>query len=485
MLSKDQELPSLEREHRLLVRQAFDQLCANVGGISDTEALLGFLHHNGVLLYQSGLFGNQIILDQNWALKAVYSIFHRDKCFKQLKKLHGRFSREDLGLLIWSDYSLSEQNAFLGMMESCGICFKVRELFDDEWEYISPELLPEWSDVQEQLLGRLRDDPPDATATARYAFLHEGILRGYLSKLGRHAKDAAIYWKYGCWFYEKKTNSQVLIESQWEDAASETGAGETRFRAWGENAESLIVSVLDPLRKLPVGQPPEIEQTKRFGAHGDADLGDKADGLSQLQITTRSELPPKSTPEIFVSYAWGDDSSEDARKRTAIVDRLCETFDKDGWHIIRDKTDMRPGDLISGFMKRIGLADHVIAVLSDKYLRSPYCMTELHYIYQRSLGNKEDFLRRIIPLRLDDARFSNWHDRVAFAEYWEAEFKAMEETFRQLGTADFALYKSMQDWYNRIGDMLAYVNDKLHPHGFDEIVKDDFASLRQMITCVR
>jgi hypothetical protein len=29
--------------------------------------------------------------------------------------------------------------------------------------------------------------------------------------------------------------------------------------------------------------------------------------------------------------------------------------------------------------------------------------------------------------------------------------------------------------------MLAYVNDVLTPHGFDEIVKDDFAALRQML----
>ena len=27
------------------------------------------------------------------------------------------------------------------------------------------------------------------------------------------------------------------------------------------------------------------------------------------------ELPPKGTPEILLSYAWGDDSSEDARER--------------------------------------------------------------------------------------------------------------------------------------------------------------------------
>ena len=32
---------------------------------------------------------------------------------------------------------------------------------------------------------------------------------------------------------------------------------------------------------------------------------------------------------------------------------------------------MRPGELISGFMKRIGRADRVIVVLSDKYLHSP------------------------------------------------------------------------------------------------------------------
>jgi internalin A len=74
---------------------------------------------------------------------------------------------------------------------------------------MASELLPKWSDAQEQLLGRLHDDPPDAEASARYAFLHDGILRNYLSKPGRQAKDAAIYWKYGCWFNEKTTLSQA------------------------------------------------------------------------------------------------------------------------------------------------------------------------------------------------------------------------------------------------------------------------------------
>jgi hypothetical protein len=43
-----------------------------------------------------------------------------------------------------------------------------------------------------------------------------------------------------------------------------------------------------------------------------------------------------------------------------------------------------------------------------------------------------------------------WRDRVAYAEYWEAEFKAMEAKFRHLAETDFRLYKAMQEWHNRI-----------------------------------
>jgi internalin A len=172
-----------------------------------------------------------------------------------------------------------------------------------------------------------------------------------------------------------------------------------------------------------------------------------------MEIPSKPELPPKTIPEIFVSFAWGDDSSEDARKRTEVVDRLCETLGQHGWHILRDSNVLHSGDLISGFMKRIGLADHVIVVLSDKYLRSPYCMTELHYIYQRSLGEKEDFLRRIIPLALEDARFGNRRYRLVYAEHWKQEFQSLNEDLRDenrrllLGREDFADFKAMQQWY--------------------------------------
>jgi hypothetical protein len=103
------------------------------------------------------------------------------------------------------------------------------------------------------------------------------------------------------------------------------------------------------------------------------------------------------------------------------------------------------------------------------------------YIVEGSVGEKEDFLRRIIPLKLADAQFGTPRERVACAKYWEEEYLNLKADLDYMSVEDFACYKAMKDWHNRIGDMLAYVNDKLAPHGFDEIVKDDFAALRQML----
>jgi internalin A len=187
---------------------------------------------------------------------------------------------------------------------------------------------------------------------------------------------------------------------------------------------------------------------------------------------------------------WGDDALEDARKSAQVVERLCETLRKDGWNILRDNNALRSGDLISDFMKLIGQADHVIVVLSDKYLRSIYCMTELHAIYQRSNGQKPEFLRRIIPIVLNGVNFNEFRYRDVYAEHWTTQYKTMDQSLSKLAVEqklsrvaldDFRRYKEMQKWYLDVADILAYISDVLTPNGFDEIVKDDFARLRQML----
>ena len=54
------------------------------------ELLLDYLHHAGIVFYREGLFDDRIVLDQAWALEAVYAVFHREKCYRQLHQLRGQ-----------------------------------------------------------------------------------------------------------------------------------------------------------------------------------------------------------------------------------------------------------------------------------------------------------------------------------------------------------------------------------------------------------
>jgi len=66
-------------------------------------------------------------------------------------------------------------------------------------------------------------------------------------------------------------------------------------------------------------------------------------------------------------------------------------------------------------------------------------------------------------------------------EHWETRYLKLKSNLDYLAVDDFRLYQNMKKWYVDVGDMLAYVNDVLVPCGFDNIVKDDFAALRQML----
>jgi hypothetical protein len=81
-------------------------------------------------------------------------------------------------------------------------------------EYAAPELLPVWSDKQEIRFRPLLRHPADAEVVLRYDFLHDGIARRFLAQVGAKAKHLAVYLKYGCWFHDARTESEVIVRGQ-------------------------------------------------------------------------------------------------------------------------------------------------------------------------------------------------------------------------------------------------------------------------------
>lgn len=145
--------------------------------------------------------------------------------------------------------------------------------------------------------------------------------------------------------------------------------------------------------------------------------------------------------QVFISYAWGEETSE----REAIVNQIDKSLQKRGLKIIRDKRDLGYKGSIRKFMERIGEGDSIIVVISDKYLRSKNCMYELVEI-----AKNKQFADRIFPIILSDAKIYDAGDRLDYIEHWEKEKAKLNKKIREL--SDFSNLQSIQEELNDVDE---------------------------------
>ena len=497
----DQQLPAPQRLHRTLSQTDFASLCEQTGGVSSPEALLRFLHNKGVVFHSPDLFHDRIILDQSWALDAVYAVFDRGSTYPQIKANDGRFWPSLLAASVWSEYEPEAQKLFLSLMCTCGIVFPYREadaLLGQEAQYLVPDLLPPRSSpqVSRQLQGRWEGNDPCLALTYSYNFLHGGLVRALLCDLGNHAGDGGVYWRYGAWVYDARQGCIALLEQQMENdrAGSITirfqGDGSTELADWfkqrlAERNRQFGYPDLQPICSGPLASQALVGENRlRL---------DRSDG-GEASAAPPPELVPapveafhKPSREVFISYAWGDDSPE-GKERQQFVDGLVDALRKHSEPIsVRiDRDEMRPGDLISAFMDRLAAADRVIVVISAKYLRSEYCMHELFMIYQNCRKKAKDFNRRIIPIILPDARqCGGLAARLKLAAEWNQKLNEIKPFFdenpRLFGTSGYQEYLRIDEFACNASNMIKYLFDQLQPRDYNRQMAEGFPELCEQI----
>jgi len=204
-------------------------------------------------------------------------------------------------------------------------------------------------------------------------------------------------------------------------------------------------------------------------------------------------LPATSTaPEVYVSYAWGEDSSEAGQQREDIVDRLCEAVQRSGRAIGRDKERVRGGDSIERFAQEISKAERIVAVISERSLRSEFCMAhELFRAFRRCDYQRAEFQEKVIAVVMDDAKpllkdnvalvalAKTWQERV---EELRAELQAVDPT-RKSPTL-WIFVDLMEDMCPRLPDMLGALKDIVMKRGFDAIVADGFKEVLDRLPAV-
>lgn len=174
------------------------------------------------------------------------------------------------------------------------------------------------------------------------------------------------------------------------------------------------------------------------------------DNQEQLQNKLEQERGKlKYEKEIFISYAWGGDSE-------TYVNHLDEVLQSKGIAIIRDKRDLGYKGLIKAFMEKIGRGKCVIAVISDKYLKSPNCMFELVQI-----AKNDDFYGRIFPIVLPDVQIYKPIERIKYIKYWEEQIKELDEAMKGVSAANLQGFREEIDLYTEIRHTIAELTNLL------------------------
>jgi hypothetical protein len=200
----------------------------------------------------------------------------------------------------------------------------------------------------------------------------------------------------------------------------------------------------------------------------------QVDNQEQLQKEleqARGKLKYKK--EVFISYAWGGDSE-------TYVNHLDEVLQSKGIAIIRDKRDLGYKGLIKAFMEKIGRGKCVIAVISDKYLKSPNCMFELVQIAKNG-----DFYDRIFPIVLPDVQIYKPIERIKYIKYWEKQIKELDEAMKGVSAANLQGFREEIDLYTQIRHTIAELTNLLKDMNTltpDIHSESDFDELSKAIT---
>jgi internalin A len=195
---------------KTLARADFEKICRDCGLTTDPSVILGYLHRAGELFHYDNQFDNQIILDQEWALKAVYAVLKLkdDDIINQ----NGRFRLSQL-VKIWkkSNPNLTEEEAkiFLNFMLANKTMFYTEgsyKDYGDNPEFVVPQLLP----IEKPEMYSLWEDVPNKTRyQIEYTFLHRDIIERFIVATA-HLSKKKSYWRNG--LFIDYQNGKALVE---------------------------------------------------------------------------------------------------------------------------------------------------------------------------------------------------------------------------------------------------------------------------------
>lgn len=439
----------------------------------DKLQLSGYLHDLGISLHfqDDPVLKNTVILKPKWGTNAVYRVLDDHTILDH----RGRFGPDDLAR-IWCDPEYSSmRDELLQLMMRFQLCYQL----PDRPAYIAPQLLSPTRPAY--------DWTGDGGLILRYEyeFMPKGILTRFIVAVNHLIENQDFVWKSGVILAREGARAEVI-----EDYTRR----KITVRANGTDARGLLAIVDDQLERIhatfprlkydkllpcicevcqereePFAYP--LSELRDFAMEGagiqcrvSRKLVDAAELIRKVLLPSAVEpivmgthrvglLPeppaPEHSREVFVSYAWTDESSH-------MVDRLEEALAKSGVTLVRDRNEMRYKDSIRGFMKRIGRGKFIVVVVSKNYLESTSCMFEMTEIVTRG-----DIRNRVFPIVLPDADIYNARGRLRYIKHWEQKKAELDKEMKAVGGEYLQGIREELDLYALIRQTIAKITDLL------------------------
>ncbi len=481
-------LENYSRSCNYISQEKYFELC-RLNGLTDRKEMLllsRYLHDLGVCLHfqDDSTLKHYVILKPEWGTTAVYKVLDNDTVKQNL----GCFTQDDLED-IWKDSKYSEmRDELLQLMMRFKLCYPIPNRPDT---YIAPQLL----DINQP--DYTWDESNNLILRYKYDFMPKGILTRFIVETHPWIKQQKLVWRNGVvlnknqtraeiieYYHQKEIKVRVAGSRKKEVLAVVTHELEKIHNSYERlNYQTLVPCNckdcqgsqnphsyrLDKLRKRleagryniecensyqPVDVPTLIGDVnlQSFGKEQEPKLQFTHLQRELEQEREESMKRPSETElekEIFISYAWGGESEE-------FVNNLDRTLQEKGIEIIRDKRDLGYKGLIKAFMERIGRGKCVIAVISDKYLKSPNCMFELVQVAKNG-----ELYDRIFPVVLADAQIYKPVARIKYIQHWENEIKELDEAMRGVGAANLQGFREEIDQYTEIRNTIAELTNLL------------------------
>ena len=153
--------------------------------------------------------------------------------------------------------------------------------------------------------------------------------------------------------------------------------------------------------------------------------------------------------------------------------------------MLRDRSELVPGDRISRFIDRLTEGDHVVCVISDQYLRSPYCMREIFGLFLRCRKDGDRLAEVVVPIVLPEVRISTFPQRKPYLKYWADQNREYQQALADpditVSSASAREADYVREFAENVDDILVFIKDVLMPRNLPSHFGDGFAAVRDAL----